>query len=103
VNHYTKDARIFPPNADVASGRNAIASLVSQYLKFGIREFRDSITALYGNQENLIEEGTFFMGDGKGKTIDKGKYVEVWRKEDGEWKLYSDIFNSSLPEATAGK
>ncbi len=103
VNSYTKDGKIFPPNADAVIGRAAIAILVSQYLKFGIKEFRDETTALYGNEENLIEEGTFFMGDGKGKTIDKGKYMAIWRKVDGDWKEYSDIFNTSLPEASAKK
>jgi ketosteroid isomerase-like protein len=43
------------------------------------------------------------MGDGKGNTIDKGKYVTIWRKEGGDWKIYSDIFNTSLPEPAAKK
>jgi ketosteroid isomerase-like protein len=97
VDHYTKDAKIFPPNSNAVIGRAAISALISEYLKFGIKEFRDETTALYGNEENLIEEGNFFMGDGKGGTIDKGKYVCIWRKTEGDWKLYSDIFNTSLP------
>ena len=99
VNHYTQDARIFPPNSPAIIGRPAIAQLVSVYLKFGIKEFKDETTALYGNQDNLIEEGHYFMGDGKGHTIDKGNYVAIWRKVDGEWKEYSNMFNSSLPAA----
>lgn len=103
VNHYTMDGKIFPPNSELVSGRTAISSLVSVYLKFGIKEFRDETTALYGTEGNLVEEGTFFMGDGKGNTLDKGKYLCVWRKEEGEWKIYSDIFNSSLPMIPAKK
>lgn len=101
VNHYTQDGKIFPPNSVAAVGSPAIAALISEYLKFGIKEFHDETTALYGNNDNLIEEGTYFMGDGKGKTIDKGKYICIWRKIDGQWKAYSDIFNTSLPEAQA--
>ncbi len=103
VNHYTADGKIFPPNADMVAGRSGIAALVSEYLKYGIKEFIDSSTALYGNEENLIEEGTFFMGDGKNNTIDKGKYICVWRKVNGEWKAYSDIFNTSIPQAAVKK
>ncbi len=101
VNHYAPDAKIFPPNAAAVVGRPAIAALVSEYLSFGIKEFHDSTTDLYGNEDNLIEEGTFFMGDGKGHTIDKGKYIAVWRKSEGQWKEYSNMFNTSLPAASA--
>ncbi len=101
VNHYTTDAKLFPPNTDEVIGRDAIAAVVSQYLKYGIKEFKDETTALYGNGDNIIEEGNLFMGDGKGNTIDKGKYICVWRKVNDEWKVYSDIWNTSLPPATA--
>ena len=31
---------------------------------------------------------------------DRGKYIEIWRKQaDGPWKLARDIFNSDLPPA----
>ncbi len=101
VNAYTEDGKIFPPNSEAVIGRAAIAGLISQYLKFGIKEFHDETTSLYGNEDNLIEEGNFFMGDGKGNTIDKGKYIDVWRKVNGDWKIYSNMFNSSLPAAAA--
>jgi len=29
--------------------------------------------------------------------LDKGKYIVIWKKVDGEWKYYRDIFNSDLP------
>jgi ketosteroid isomerase-like protein len=101
VNAYTEDGKIFPPNSDAVIGRAAIAGLISQYLKFGIKNFHDEITALYGNEDNLIEEGNYFMGDDKGNTIDKGKYIDVWRKVNGDWKIYSNMFNTSMPVAPA--
>ena len=97
VNNYTKDAKLFPPNSDAVISKDSIGAVVSEYLKFGIKEFKDETTALYGNEDNLIEEGKFFMGDGKGNTMDKGKYICIWRKENGIWKIYSDMFNTSLP------
>ena len=101
VNAYTEDGKIFPPNSDAIIGRTAIAGLISQYLKFGIKKFHDETTALYGNEDNLIEEGNYFMGDDKGNTIDKGKYIDVWRKVNGDWKIYSNMFNTSMPAAPA--
>ena len=47
--------------------------------------------------------GTYEFGqnDATGKPgVDKGKYVEVWKKQaDGSWKCVADIFNSDLPAA----
>ncbi len=103
VNHYTRDAKLFPPNSGAVIGRAAISTLVSEYLKYGIKEFHDETTALYGNEENLIEEGNFFMGDGKDNTLDKGKYICVWRKADGDWKVYSNMWNTSLPPTPTEK
>jgi ketosteroid isomerase-like protein len=33
----------------------------------------------------------------QGGAGDTGKYVLVWIKEDGAWKVAVDIFNSNLP------
>ena len=39
--------------------------------------------------------------DASGKPMtDKGKYLEVWKKQaNGSWKCVADIFNSDLPPA----
>ncbi len=36
------------------------------------------------------------MGDGS-KNVDKGKYIVVWKKENGDWKVWRDIWNSDNP------
>ena len=73
VSSYTKDAKIFPPNSDAVIGSAAI-STVSEYLKFGIKEFRDETTALYGNEEYLIEEGTFLWETVRARLLIKKVY-----------------------------
>lgn len=99
VDVFTEDARVLAPNADPVIGRAAIEVLTSEYLKFGITEFREETTALYGNEDMLIDEGTYVMVYGKAGTVDKGKYLNVWRMVDGEWKLYSNIWNANAPMA----
>jgi ketosteroid isomerase-like protein len=101
LSNYTTDAKLFPPNSDAVAGKEAIAAVISEYLKYGIKEFKDETTALYGAGDNVVEEGNLFMGDGKDKTIDKGKYICIWRKVNGEWKVSSDMWNTSLPATTA--
>jgi ketosteroid isomerase-like protein len=38
-----------------------------------------------------------FTDDKGAKISDKGKYLEVWKKVDGKWKCYLDMYNSDLP------
>ena len=103
VDIFSEDARVLAPNADPVIGRAAIEVLTSEYLKFGITEFREETTALYGNEDMLIDEGTYVMVYGKAGTVDKGKYLNVWRKVDGQWKLYSNMWNANAPAAPPNK
>lgn len=97
VNHFTKNGKILAPNSEAIVGREAIGVLVSGVMKAGIKEYKDEITDLYGTENNLVEEGIYTMGDGKGKILDKGHYIAIWTKEDGDWKIRTDMFHSSLP------
>ena len=38
-----------------------------------------------------MDRGTYRLGP------ETGKYVVVWRKVDGDWKVAADIFNSDNP------
>jgi ketosteroid isomerase-like protein len=101
VNYFTQDAKIFPPNSEPVIGQLAISELTSQYMKFSITEFSEETTAFYGNEDYLIDEGNYFMSYGEDNTVEKGKYLNVWKKEDGEWKVYSNIWNTNMPATTA--
>ena len=37
------------------------------------------------------------LQDGDGQALDAGKFIVVWKREAGQWKLHRDIFNSSMP------
>lgn len=30
--------------------------------------------------------------------MEKGKYLNVWKNVDGEWKIYLNIWNANAPE-----
>jgi ketosteroid isomerase-like protein len=97
LNIFTQDARAFAPNADVVKGRAALAVVNSQYLNMEIKEFLEETTDFYGNEDYLIDEGSYHIRYGKDNTIDNGKYLNVWKKEDGDWKLYANIWNTNMP------
>ncbi|MBX9733672.1 MAG: nuclear transport factor 2 family protein [Chitinophagaceae bacterium] len=96
-NIFTETARIFAPNANIISGRSAIASINWEYVNFDIHEFNLETTALYGSGEYLINEGNYNMHYGTDSTLEKGKFIFVWKMINGDWKLDADIWNSSMP------
>ena len=48
-------------------------------------------TSLSTDSEFLVELGTYDFRDSKGNSKYKGKYLVVWKQEDGNWKLYRDM------------
>lgn len=96
-NSFTDDARVLPPNSAVVSGRTAIAQLNYDWVNYGIYEFTEESTSLYGNEDYLIDEGSYYLRYGEENTLDKGKYINIWKNVDGDWKIYSNIWNTNLP------
>ena len=96
-NIFTQDAKVFPPNSDVVTGRSAIAEANSEWVSYGIIEFSEETTSFYGNEDYLIDEGNYFLRYGENDIIDKGKYLNVWKKEDGDWKIFRNMWNTSMP------
>jgi hypothetical protein len=48
-------------------------------------------TSLTQNDEFLVETGIFEVKDDKFQLINKGKFLVVWKLENGEWKIYRDM------------
>jgi ketosteroid isomerase-like protein len=95
---FTDDAKVFAPGSDVVVGRKAIAHLNTQWVGYNIKEFREESIALYGNEDYLVDEGTYFMRYGDDDVVEKGKYINIWKQVNGYWKIHSNIWNSSMAE-----
>ncbi len=95
ANLYSQDAKFMMNGAPAISGRKSIQSVLSGLMNSGVSRI-DLITIDVWGTENLItEEGELklFVGDDE---VDQGKYLILWKKEDGKWKFFRDIFNSDL-------
>ena len=55
------------------------------------RKMTFTTTSLSTDGEFLVELGMYNIQDSKGVSKGKGKYLIVWKQEDGHWKLYRDI------------
>jgi len=94
---YCKDAAVYCPNVPAVVG---IDSIITFFYSGGNNT--EAIIELpagniYGNADLVVEEGPYNFPDGKGGSVDKGKFIALWKKEDGKWKLYREIWNTDLP------
>ncbi len=94
---YTDDAEVLPPNNDIVIGKPAIQTLWRSVMDSGVKDVQMEIAEVEEHEDTAIEVSQYMlMGDGE-KIVDRGKYIVVWKRDKGEWKLHRDIFNSSIP------
>jgi ketosteroid isomerase-like protein len=94
--HYASDAWLMFNNMEPMKG-NDIAKAWGGGIRSGMKELKVTTQDLVGNADLLAETGMFeVIGEGN-KTLDKGKYVVIWKPENGGWKIYRDIGNSNMP------
>ena len=110
VSYYTEDAAVMPPNAPIATGKEAIRGFWKSMVAspgFAVAWKATKVdVARSGDLAYVIGTYELTLNDATGKPVnDRGKYVEVWRKQaDGKWKVVADMFNSDLaPPASPAK
>lgn len=94
--HYTSDAWLMFDNMEPMKGSD-ISSAWGGAIRSGMKELKVNTVDITGNAELLAETGTFEVYGGGNKLLDKGKYVVIWKPENGAWKIYRDIGNSNMP------
>ncbi len=93
---YTKDAKIFPSNVEIIHGRDAIMDYWTPN-----NSNRTKYHKLMPEEIKVIGDEAYDWGYYEGISVNKegeesswrGKYVVIWKKVDGEWLIYVDIWN----------
>jgi ketosteroid isomerase-like protein len=97
ANMFTIDGKSMEPNEPAFIGRSQIQTHYSVVMKAGANKLGLLTTGLWGDENMLAEEGEFTFMDEDDKLLDKGKYIVLWKVEDGKWKLFRDCYNSDMP------
>lgn len=103
VSYYSADAIVLPPNAPIATTKEAIKKVWRDLLAIPgfVISWKATKVEVAKSGDLGFVSGTYevTMNDASGKpTTDKGKYVEVWEKQpDGKWKCGTDTWNSDMP------
>ena len=100
---YASDAKMMAANMPAATGQKEIQSALGGMIStMGAIDLALTTTNVWGADPLAIEEGTVKISK-DGKEIDNGKYIVIWKMEDGKWKLFRDIFNSDMPPMAPSK
>ena len=104
IERYTTDGCILAPNMPALCGTQQIAGFYrAAYDQMGMRNIKLTTTQVYGSGAYVTEEGTYELFAAENKSIDKGKFLVLWKKTDVGWKMYRDIFNSDYPIPSSAK
>jgi len=97
ASHYTEHGSLYPPNSDVVSGNEMIATYWKGAMGMGVEKvILETITA-EGYGSFAIEDGRYKLFAPGDIMIDHGKYFVTWEKQADGWKLDKDIWNTTNP------
>jgi uncharacterized protein (TIGR02246 family) len=95
---YTQDAMALPPDGPVVKGRENIKHMWASAMKqMGLKDVKlDTLDLeIAGDVASEVGEATLSLETEAGKRQTAVmKFVVVWKKVDGQWRLHRDIWNA---------
>ncbi len=94
------NALLLSPGAPAVQGAKAVAETWRGWSELKGVELTFGALRVEASGDMAWDYGTYsfaFDGD-KGRVTDKGKYIVVWKKIDGAWKVAADIYNNNGSE-----
>jgi ketosteroid isomerase-like protein len=61
----------------------------------GLTDFRVETLEVESAGDTAYEMGRYTLYAGDQQVADEGKYILIWKREAGQWKIHRDITNSS--------
>ena len=86
---------VFPANSEIIDGKSAIGKFWNATRQMGMIKVNFQTSTGLQFVDLAIEEGKYSLFVPNDIMVDQGKYVVTWRKENGSWKVYRDIWNNS--------
>jgi uncharacterized protein (TIGR02246 family) len=92
---YSRDAQVLPPGSDAVKGTAAIQAVFQGFVDAGLTDLTLTTLEVEAHGDTATEVASWALKAKDGTVVDRGKSMVIWKKEDGRWKLYRDIWNSS--------
>jgi uncharacterized protein (TIGR02246 family) len=90
---YTETAEVIPPGAPAARGRTAIAAHWQAAIDAGVKAIELETTEVESSGDLASETGIVRLVARDG-AASSARYLVVWKRVDGVWKLHRDIWNA---------
>jgi uncharacterized protein (TIGR02246 family) len=94
---YTEDGQILPPQSEPITGRHGIQAFWQGAMDMGVKAAKLESVEVEGHGDSAVEIGKYELYAAGQQRVDHGKYVVIWKREQGEWMLWRDIWNTSVP------
>jgi uncharacterized protein (TIGR02246 family) len=94
---YTADGQLLPTQSDPVVGKEAIQAFWQGVMDMGLKEVHLETVEVEDHGDTAIEVGRYTLRAEGGQLADSGKYVVIWKNQEGLWKLHRDIWNTSQP------
>jgi uncharacterized protein (TIGR02246 family) len=91
---YTDDAKIMGHGEPSVFGKDKILNMFEGFVRNKITGSEFTTIGIWGNDDLIIEEGTGKFFHENGNIVSRGKYLLVWKKIEGKWKIFRDMYNS---------
>jgi len=97
---YTENSTFMPPNQPVLRGKDALKLFYDDLIKQGASNLKVDVAEVSGHGPLAYQSGTYEMdlkpANGQGDH-DRGKYLFIARKLNGNWRYEYMLWNSDLP------
>lgn len=101
---FASDAIEMPANGPSVVGKKAIQAWYAEWLGTPDMSvsFSPEVIEVAASGDMAYDRGAyrFATGGAQGHIEDVGKYLTIWKKIDGEWKVIVDTANSNQPAPT---
>jgi len=100
ANHFGEDATFLAPNAPMVVGRENIEEFIQGMFDMGVKELIGETVKLEVIGDLAYRIGRYkltIQPEGSEAMTDKGKFVELFNRQNGTWKVVAAIFNTSMP------
>ena len=94
---YTDNGVLLPTGMAAIQGTAGIQAFWEGAMAMGIKQVQLHTQDVEEMADTAIELGHYTLLGPNAQTMDQGKYLVVWKQQQGQWKLHQDIWNSSLP------
>lgn len=93
----TEDVVLLPPNAEPIRGQEAVRTIWSRAVASAKAEATVTVDETIISGDYAYKTGAYVYTLPNGVVVERGKFLEIWKRTDEGWRIHRDMFSSNLP------